>query len=202
MRRGTKSLLFGCHQVIIHPIFVLVGWIVLYGWSSLTLSVLTAILIHDWGYWQCHSMDGDDGIMHPIRLSWLRRISKPDPYDIQEEVWYHSRHLCKMMNRSPSRLCWADKLGTAMMPSWLWAIQAWASGEGFEYMENIHGHDYNDPEPMNLLGLVRFHVKYKRLWGRYGTRWGRNDDMSTLIGFVGPASDRLHLYDSTTHRGL
>jgi len=165
MRMGTKSLLWGCHQFLLHPIFTLWGWVRLYGWRSVDLVVILVAIIHDWGYWGCSSMDGDDGFVHPLRTPLQPRWDKTWFDPLGEEIWYHSRHLCAELRAEPSRLCWADKLGTALMPSWLWAIMAAASGEGWEYMSNPHGQDYVAPEEMTIPGLRRFHLKYKQVWG-------------------------------------
>lgn len=172
MTIGTKSLLFGCHQVIIHPVFTFAGWVFLYKVKSISFQVLLAIIIHDWGYFSCKSMDGPDGgALHPFRI--LCRFgfiynSFPKAY---EEILYHSRHLSKLYEHEPSRLCWADKLGTGIMPSILWAVLAYASGEGWEYMDNKYGHDYIIGEDKTLMGLYRFHQKYKKEWGLKGRRW-------------------------------
>jgi hypothetical protein len=159
MRMGKKTLLFGCHQVLIHPVFVILGWIWLYGVRSLNGPILLACVIHDWGYWRMRTMDSD-GLFHPIartRHPLQKWIAWP-------EIWYHSRHLSQLFRITPSRLCWADKLGTAMMPSWLWGLLAHWSGEGYEYMENVAGNDYVAPEEFTLQGLIRFHRAYSDVW--------------------------------------
>jgi hypothetical protein len=63
MRVGTKSLLFGVHQVFIHPIFVTMAWIKLYGLP--TWKEFICIVVHDWGYWSRKDIDGDEGKSHP-----------------------------------------------------------------------------------------------------------------------------------------
>lgn len=171
MRIGTKSLLFGCHQFLIHPIFTLIGWILLYKIKSISFQVIFAIFIHDWGYYSCKNMDGpEDGALHPFRICTFDFVYHlfPKAYD---EILYHSRHLAKIYEHEPSRLCWADKLGTGIMPSILWAILACASKEGWEYMDNKYGHDYVTGEDKTLMGLYRFHQKYKKEWGLGGSRW-------------------------------
>ncbi|MCK5235828.1 MAG: hypothetical protein KAR06_02490, partial [Deltaproteobacteria bacterium] len=59
---GTKSLLFGVHQFIWHPITVLIAWCKLYGWP--TWPELVCIIVHDWGYWGKPNMDGPEGEKH------------------------------------------------------------------------------------------------------------------------------------------
>ena len=157
MRLGTKSLLFGCHQFLLHPIFVLFGWVRLYGWRSITPGILLIIIIHDWGYWGCKEMDGEDGEQHPIVIvKWLLLNNMEE---LINEVLLHSRHLSGKLGRPPSRLCWADKLAIALYPSWLWTFLAHLSGEGYEYMNNPHGQDYELGESNNIYGLYKFHIK-------------------------------------------
>ena len=157
MKLGTKSLLFGCHQFILHPIFVLLGWVRLYGWRSLTPGILLIIIIHDWGYWGCKEMDGEDGEQHPIVIAkWL--LSR-GWNNLKYEVLLHSRHLALDLNRRPSHLCWADKMAITLYPSWLWAFLAHLSGEGYEYMDNPHSQDYVPGEAKTIHGLYIYHTK-------------------------------------------
>lgn len=149
MKIGSRSLVFGAHQVIIHPLFVLAAWVKLYGWPEWRM--LIAIVIHDWGYWGSPNMDGPEGELHPIwAAKWCaRRGWRAEAL----ECLKHSRFICKSMdklggdtlssilcgdfrfNNEPSRLCWADKLGTAYMPTGLWVFLAWLTGELREYMD-------------------------------------------------------------------
>lgn len=66
MNVGTKSLLFGVHCFFIHPYYVWKGYCKLHGFT-LHPAILTACLVHDWGYWGCPNMDGPEGKLHP----WL-----------------------------------------------------------------------------------------------------------------------------------
>lgn len=67
MRVGSKSILFGTHQFIWHPITVARAWKAIYGEWPQRLSHWAAIACHDIGYWNCSTMDGPDGILHPER---------------------------------------------------------------------------------------------------------------------------------------
>ncbi len=129
MKLGKKSLLFGVHQFILHPVTVLFAWIYLYGFPS--WNELVCIIIHDWGYWFCSDMDGHDGSRHPefaARLAgkWFGQYY----YDL---CLYHSRHYARRAGAEPSMLCWADKLSIKYEPSWLYLPRALASGELEEY---------------------------------------------------------------------
>lgn len=146
MTVGTKSLVCGVHQVVIHPFFVLVAWIWLYGLPN--LSELVCIVIHDWGYWGKSNMDGPEGETHPefgarlARLLLDRRfylfkngklLTVVQRYDYYNLCLLHSRHYSRRYNAMPSRLCWADKLSVAFEPWWLYLPRAILSGEINEY---------------------------------------------------------------------
>ena len=49
MKIGTKSLLFGAHNIIIHPVLVFIAWWRLYGFPF-DPRLWIAFLVHDWGY--------------------------------------------------------------------------------------------------------------------------------------------------------
>lgn len=160
MTVGTKSLLFGCHQFILHPLMVLIGWLWLYGFRSLTPGIVTAIVVHDWGYWGSRDMDGTDGAIHSnLSAEIIYRLTGRD--DLLSLVLLHSRFRAREMGLEPSRLCWADKWGTAMTPSWLWALLAWLTGEGAEYMANKRYENHEAGERPTIAGLIRFHRRYR-----------------------------------------
>lgn len=136
MRVGTKSLIFGVHQVLWHPITVWIAWVKLYGvWPSWKETV--CIVIHDWGYWGSPNMDGEEGERHP---EWAAKIAGrlfgPEYHDL---CLYHSRHYCRNTGTEPSRLCWADKLSICYESWWWYLPRAMASGELTEYREKAAG---------------------------------------------------------------
>ena len=133
MRVGTKSLLFGVHQVLWHPVTVFIAWVWLYGaWPS--WKELIAIVIHDWGYWGKPDMDGTEGETHPVwAADWMSRCFGPEMGDL---CLLHSRHYCRQLGKAPSRLCWADKLSLSFEPRWFYLLRARRSGELLEYMDN------------------------------------------------------------------
>lgn len=63
MKVGTKSVLFGAHCFLLHPIFVALGWIKLYGFP-LDPRIWIAFFVHDLGYWGKPNMDGTEGETH------------------------------------------------------------------------------------------------------------------------------------------
>lgn len=132
MNIGTKSLLFGVHQFLLHPLFVAAAWWRLYGfpWDPW---LWVAFIVHDWGYWGCPNMDGPEGEQHPIvgaSIMWLLTQSM----QWWELCAYHSRFYARQYRARPSRLCFADKLSIIMMPTWLYLPLARATGEIKEYM--------------------------------------------------------------------
>ncbi len=63
MKTGTKSLLYGAHQFLLHPIMVAIAWTKLYGFP-LDPRIWIAFFIHDIGYWGKPNMDGKEGKTH------------------------------------------------------------------------------------------------------------------------------------------
>lgn len=64
MKTGTKSILYGAHCFFLHPIFVAVAWVKLFGWTW-DPRVWVAFFVHDLGYWGKPNMDGTEGETHP-----------------------------------------------------------------------------------------------------------------------------------------
>lgn len=64
MRIGTRSVLFGAHQFILHPIFVFIAWWMLYGFPR-DPRLWVAFIVHDLGYLGKPNMDGPEGETHP-----------------------------------------------------------------------------------------------------------------------------------------
>lgn len=183
MRLGTKSLLFGCHQFAIHPLFVLIAWRKLYRpnptgkYAVFRLPPLfwriVAAIIHDWGYWGCQTMDGPCGDQHSIwGANAIYKLSKN--YWWYEELLCHSRFFAKRVGRVPSNFCWVDKLATAIYPSWLWATLAWMSGEGWEYLENDMYEIHKPGKKRTWVNLFLFHCDLRewtrRTLNNYGWR--------------------------------
>jgi hypothetical protein len=147
---GTKSLLFGTHQCLFHPLTVALAWRRLYGrWPSWVAWV--AIFTHDLGYLSSPEMDGPVGEQHPVRsarLAWklvykLARLFGRDIDGATKEAAYahglvlaHSRHLAVKRGDVPSDLCWADKACIFYDPQWLYILRARLSGEMKEWRGN------------------------------------------------------------------
>ncbi len=150
MKIGTKSLLFGAHQFILHPIFVAIAWWKLYGFPN-KIQYWIAFIVHDWGYWGKPNMDGEEGEVHPevgaIIMHKLfdkkakvkdcgrgRSIYTGEMYNWYNFTLYHSRFYAKLYNQPISQLCIADKYAFCIPPKWLYILLASWSGEIYEYM--------------------------------------------------------------------
>jgi len=156
MKVGTKSLLWGVHQIFWHPLTVTLAWRELYKkWPS--WKEFVCIFIHDWGYWGCPNMDGKEGERHPewaanLALFYLdnnRNLIKcvhKNSTTYYNLCLYHSRHYARLHNSEPSKLCWADKLCYKYDPVWFYTLRAKLSGEIKEYRalpqsQNFKGSD-------------------------------------------------------------
>lgn len=137
MRIGTKSLLFGVHQFILHPFFVLWAWWIIYK-KFPCLHELCAIITHDWGYWGLPNMDGAEGETHPERSAdmWYRLKKIPlFALSVRYEIRAHSRFNAARHGIPLSKLFRADKLAVALYPTWLYLLLANLSGEIKEYIK-------------------------------------------------------------------
>lgn len=129
MKVGTKSLLFGAHQVVIHPLIVAESWRRLYGFPT-DPRLWIAFIVHDWGYWGKPNMDGPEGETHVILGAYIMSFFGRD---WMRFALYHSRFYAKMNRQPVSRLCIADKLSLVVIPKWLYKLLVILSGEGKEY---------------------------------------------------------------------
>lgn len=136
MTVGTRSLLYGYHQVLLHPLMVALAWWKLYGfpWDP---RLWCAFFLHDIGYWGKPNMDGPEGDLHPAtgaRLMSMLCDRRADGY------WYrftacHSESFARLLGWPPSRLCAADKIAITLYPEWLWLALTRLSGELWEYLD-------------------------------------------------------------------
>lgn len=139
MKTGTKSVLFGVHQFLLHPMFVAAAWWIIYR-EIPRLHEWAAIITHDLGYWGAADMDGPEGEDHPERMaSWWRRHFGAFGDRVAIEILGHSRSHARKHSLPLSRLCRPDKLSTALYPRWLYLMLANLSGEIHEYMALCQG---------------------------------------------------------------
>lgn len=156
MKIGTKSLLFGNHQFLVHPIFVALSWWFLFGFPR-DIRLWIAFLVHDWGYWGKLTMDGADGDNHPeLGARIMARLFGKSWGDF---AGGHSRSYASKNQIPISPLCIADKFAMFLTPAW--CIFPWGmwTGEIQEYLANSRaGHKYSSQAP-----FVDDPVKW---WGR------------------------------------
>lgn len=133
MQVGTKSLLFGTHQIFWHPLTVGLAWRRVHGrWPRWREWV--AILFHDWGYWGCPNMDGEAGRKHPeLGARIAGTLAGRDAYWL---ALLHSGHYARLLGADPSALCLPDKVSVLFDPPWFYLIRARLSGEIKEYVSN------------------------------------------------------------------
>ena len=134
MTIGTKTLVFGVHNVVLHPLAVLICWLRMYGWPK--WHELLAIIVHDWGYWGCPDIDGDDGVEHPAagaRIAYriVLRITRNKQLATRTSnlILGHSRHYAKRYNVPFSKLLGPDKMSAVLYPWYIYIPMAWLSGE-------------------------------------------------------------------------
>ncbi len=130
MQIGTKTLLFGNHQFILHPLSVGLAWVRYYH-KLPNPKEAVCIIIHDWGYWGKPNIDGTEGEDHPyLAAHWAE---KHLGFKYLELCQYHSSFLACKHDCDVSRLCIPDKLGVVLMPIWLIVLLGKLSGETEEY---------------------------------------------------------------------
>lgn len=131
MKVGTKSVLFGAHQFLIHPWFVAWAWWKLYGfpWDP---RLWVAFFVHDLGYFGKPNMDGPEGERHVEFGAAVMGLLFGMKW--RDFCLYHSRFYAKRDGKQFSRLCVADKLAIVLTPAWLYLPMARATGELYEYM--------------------------------------------------------------------
>ncbi len=132
MRMGTRSILFGVHQFIIHPILVYISWLILYK-ELPNIRETICIIIHDLGYWGMPDMDGEMGTTHPLGAARIAGLFFGSKY--RDLCLYHSRHYARIFNAQPSKLCWADKYSVCLEVWWTYLPRAWITGELKEYRQ-------------------------------------------------------------------
>lgn len=138
MKIGTKSLLFGAHQFLLHPLFLTIAWWKLYGFS-IDIRLYVAFLIHDIGYWGKGDMDGIEGESHPkVGARIMGRLFGPK---WEEFTLLHSRFYARTKGKPVSKLCIADKYVVCITPAWIYVPLVRATGEIKLYRTLSHDRD-------------------------------------------------------------
>lgn len=137
MTIGTRSLLYGAHQFLLHPLYVAAAWWRLYG-PPLDPRLWIAFFVHDLGYFGKPDLDGPAGKSHPELGARIMRKLFGTKWG--ELCLYHSRSRAQQDGRQPSLLSHADKLATQLVPRWLFLSQVKATGEITEYLHHFRQH--------------------------------------------------------------
>ena len=195
MKIGTRSVLFGAHQFLIHPWFVAAAWWKLYGFPF-DPRLWVAFFVHDLGYFGKPNMDGPEGEDHVL---WGAKVMcRLFGGHYERLCLYHSRFYAKKHGAKPSRLCAADKLAVALEPWWLYLPRVMLSGEIREYMaasrssalgrDKLPGSKYSgEPqctEASEIAGLGPYRA-WHRVMTNYCRKWayehadGRVDSWTT-----------------------
>ena len=152
MKIGTKSILWGIHNPIIHTFFVTVAWIIIYR-TLPNLAEFVAIIIHDLGLWGQPNIDGPEGERHPevvfdkvkdYACKYHQRrhsdfLIKVANLVIGHSGWYAAKHGLPL-----SKLYYADKLANALYPTTLYLLLGILSGEIKEYRQRTADGKYQN----------------------------------------------------------
>lgn len=138
MNIGTKSVLFGVHQFIWHPLTVAGAFLTVHKrlpkwWEAV------GIFCHDLGYWGCTDMDGESGETHPragarIAAKICGVFSEQAAFDVYFFCLYHSSNFARLHCAKPSSLYLPDKVSILLEPKWFYLLRARLSGELDEYV--------------------------------------------------------------------
>ncbi len=150
MTVGTKSLLYGIHQFILHPLLLAMAWKRLYG-HPFSFKLWCCFFLHDIGYLGCTDMDSDEiGQRHPELGAKI--IGKLFGQDWHDFCLLHSRFYAKTLKRSHSKLCCVDKLAFCFYPPRLYCFLARLSGEMEFYREfSKDANGFSDADKMTDL---------------------------------------------------
>jgi hypothetical protein len=131
---GTRSVLFGAHQFLLHPLFLAIAWTKLYGFP-LDPRLWAAFFLHDVGYIGKDNLDGAEGETHPELGGKIMARLFGESWG--EFTKYLSRFFASFDGRTPSALCAVDKLATTIVPKGLYLALIHLSGEVDEYLEHF-----------------------------------------------------------------
>lgn len=147
---GSKSLLFGVHQFVWHPVTVWLAWVHL-NKSYPRWWECVAIFTHDLGYWGKPDMDGEEGRRHPpagahLAYTWTYNLARffgmsdSDARGRAYRAWKlsigHSRYYAAQIGIEVSKLFYADKCAILFDPKYFYLFRAILSGELWEYISN------------------------------------------------------------------
>lgn len=156
MKVGTKSVLFGVHCIIWHPLTVALAWFMYYRrWPQAQWQWI-GILVHDIGYWGCNDMDGECGSLHPWMGAQIAKqlVDKKDRRKVSDLIRGHSATYARINKIPLSDLYAPDKISVLYDPIWFYLLRARLSGE-------IHEFKQNAPEPIRSGSDYQWLVWYR-----------------------------------------
>ena len=194
---GTKTVLFGKHQFLLHPIYVWIAWLIIYRQLPNRVE-LCAIITHDLGYWGLDNIDGPEGERHPARaaLWWIRRFGGFGRR-VAQEILGHSRFYARASGIPLSRLYNADKLAPTLYPRALYLLLGYASGEIREYIDHSAAGKYKDevifhPHPWAWLHEAFAHMSRFAFGQRQRDAAPSQEDQTTSALFDAIKDGRTH----------
>ena len=145
---GTKTLLFGVHQILIHPLMVTLAWAKLYH-TFPTWRELLCIMVHDWGYWGRPNLKNEDGDRHPeFGAELAGKVLGPEWKNF---ILGHSSFYIARNGVKKSKLLAPDKYWHCMIPLWFYKILAVPSGEFRHYRELKHARQVADQHESDVV---------------------------------------------------
>ena len=182
MNVGTKSILFGVHQFVLHPLFVLRAWLILYEKWPCPYELL-AIMTHDLGYWGAKNMDGEEGERHPeVAARWWDPSLLNDASfksKVAHEILGHSRFYAAKQGTGLSKLFRADKLASALYPKWLYLLLSNLSGEIHEYI--AHSKHGNHSVKVEHFTQKRWIIEVQAHMALMGLEGGQHKEVAKLM---------------------
>jgi len=157
MSVGTKSILFGIHQFLLHPLFVSIAWYKFYG-KVPSFKECICIFFHDIGYLNMPNMDGVEGELHPELGAKIVNYILGKEYS--DMTLLHSRTYARKFNEGISKLCIPDKLSILLYPKWLYLVLGKMSGEIAEYKLRMGMRNMSDREWLLEVRSLTYHWTY------------------------------------------
>ncbi len=140
MKIGTRSIVFGVHQFLIHPLMLAYCWWKVYEFPW-DFRLWVAFFVHDLGYVGKPNMDGPEGESHPELGARImhRLFDSANSTKWGDFCLFHSRFYAENAGKGISPLCVPDKAVIYVTPRWLYLLQSRLSGECHEYMAHRTG---------------------------------------------------------------
>lgn len=187
MRVGTKSILFGVHHFILHPLLVWISWKLIYG-KNPNIRETICIILHDIGYIFCKTMDGEDGERHPELGGKIANILFGKEFG--DLVKFHSRSMALIYGESVSKLCLPDKLSFLLYPKYLYIFLGRMSGEIEEYKERMNLNGTSDSEWYDITCIRAISWAEKNIGQEYIELFQKN--FTSKISIINKKIDIAH----------